>query len=607
MKRHNKSHTVISNMLFCLKSTKEYVPVLILWVVLSILTKLALPVIEMYLPKVVIDALTNGSSFQNLLTVVFVGALSLALTTAFSKLCEKYVYNYKVTMGSYYIHKISQKNLTTDYINHQNKEFLSLQQQSYDICSNNESVLRNIYYVWIAFFSGVLGFIVYTSILAELNIFIVLFLIISSAASYFLNKPITNWREKNNAERAKYSHKLGYIDTVCADIKSAKDIRLYSMASFLKGVYNENILKIENWYKRYSKLILKVTIANSSISLLREGIAYAYLIYRTARGEITVGDFVLYFSAITGFSVWMQNINSQYVEIKKSSVLVSKYRNYIDFPDEFKRESGVTTEKKLTKPCNIEIKNLKYKYPDTDKFILNGFNLTISPGEHIGIIGLNGAGKTTLVNLISGLCDPTEGEVLYDDIDVKEYNRLEYYKLFSAVFQEHSLLALTIEEAISETFGDNIDNEKLIKSLKIAGIYDKISSLPNDAKTKLDKSVNDNATAFSGGEIQKILLARALYKNAPVLILDEPTAALDPIAENKLYTAYHEITKGKTSIFISHRLASTRFCDRIVLINNGVIEEIGTHLQLLLKKGLYFEMFEAQAKYYRENEVQGNE
>ncbi|MFI3325227.1 MAG: ABC transporter ATP-binding protein [Clostridia bacterium] len=607
MKNQNKKYTTISNMLFCLKSTKEYLPKLLVWTFLSIIVQLALPIIEIYLPKIIIDELTNNDSLQPLLLVVLISTSLFAVFTAFSKLCDKYVYNNKVQMGSYYIHKVSQKNLSTDYTNYQNEDFLSLQQESYDMCGRNESVLINIYYIWITLLSSTLGFIVYTSILANLNFLIVIFLIISSLAIYFLNKPITNWTEKNNAQRAKYSHKLGYIDSVSSDIKSAKDIRLYGMAEHLKEIYNQNVLKIEIWYKKYSKLILKVVFANSSISLLREGIAYAYLIYITLNSEISVGQFVLYFSAITGFSTWLQNIITQFTQMNRTSMHISKFRNYLEFDENFKRENGININDKLSSPCTIEIKNVKYKYPNSDNLILDDMSLNIKKGEHLGIIGLNGAGKTTLVNLICGLTDPTQGEILYDKINIKDYNRSDYYKLFSAVFQNYSLLALSIEEVIAETTTENIDKNKLAECLKIAGIYERILSLPNGVKTKIDKSVNDNATDFSGGEIQKLLLARAIYKNSPILILDEPTAALDPIAENKLYNSYHEITKGKTSIFISHRLASTRFCDRIILINNGKIEEMGTHTELLANKAMYYDLFETQATYYRESVVDNNE
>lgn len=597
-----KKYTVLSNMLYCAKITKEYIPSLLLWVALSIAVKAAIPIFEMYIPKIVISEITSTKSWKSLIAVILAVTLLLALLSGLAKFCEKCVYHKKLLIGPHYIRKISSKGLTTDYANIETESFRVLQQESYQMCQNNESPLRNIYYIWITLFSSVLGFIFYSAILTQLNIVILLFLITTTAASYFISLNVTEWTEKNNSERTKYHHKLGYIDTVAEDIKSAKDIRLYRMEGWLQRIYNDNIQKIAQWYKQYDKLVLKTTLANSSLSLLREGVAYGYLIYLSVNNQISVGDFILYFSAITGFSGWLQNIIAQLVEMKRTSVFISKFRNFLDYPEIYKHEGGASAENKLKAPCKIELKNVCYRYLGAENDTLKNINLTIKPGEHIAIVGLNGAGKTTLVKLICGLIDPTDGEVLYDGVNIKEYNRVEFYRLFSAVFQQYSLLALSIDEIISETTSDMADNQRVEHCLKAAGLWERVSSLPNGTKAMYDKSVNDNAVAFSGGEIQKLLLARAVYKDAPVLILDEPTAALDAIAENRLYENYHDITLGKTSVFISHRLASTRFCDWIILINNGEIEESGTHTELLTQKGLYHTLFETQAKYYREDE-----
>lgn len=601
MKYKAKTYSTVSNMLYCMKCTQRHVKSLIVWVVLSILFKVAIPVLEMYIPKIVITQITTAVSWQGIVVVVLAVTLTLAILGAFAKLCERSILDKRNLMGSYYIHQISQKCLTTDYENRETESFITLQQESYQMCSTMESMLRTIYNVWINFFSGVIGFIFYSAILTQLNVFILLFLILTTSASYFLSSKVIKWTENNSGERARYHHKLGYVDTVAEDIKSAKDIRLYNMVDWLQGIYHDNIKKVAQWYKRYDKLVIKTSVANSSISLLREGIAYAYLIYGVFNNQIDVPNFILYFAAITGFSGWFSSIIGQLTEMKRVSTYVSKLRNFLDYPDNFKREGGISTADKLKAPCKIELKNVSYRYLGAEKDTLHNINLVIDCNNHIGIVGLNGAGKTTLVKLVCGLIDPTYGEILYDGVNIKEYNRIEFYKLFSAVFQQHSLLAVLIEEVIAEATADKVDNQRVKACLETAGIWDKISSLPNGVKSLYDKSVNDNAVDFSGGETQKLLLARAIYKDAPVLILDEPTAALDPIAENSLYEKYHDITLGKTSLFISHRLASTRFCDKIILINDGTIKEMGTHSSLLQNRGLYYNLFETQAKYYRDN------
>ena len=226
-----------------------------------------------------------------------------------------------------------------------------------------------------------------------------------------------------------------------------------------------------------------------------------------------------------------------------------------------------------------------------------------SPGEHLAVVGLNGAGKTTLVKLICGLTDPTQGQVLYDGVDIREYDRTQYYRLFSAVFQQFSLLPVTIEEIVSQVQTEQTDHARVQSCLETAGLWDKVKELPKGADSQFGKTVYDDGIDFSGGEVQKLLLARALYRAASILLLDEPTAALDPIAESALYENYNEISGGKTSVFISHRLASTSFCDRIILLENGEIREEGTHERLLEREGKYYHLFEMQAKYYREKKV----
>lgn len=220
-------------------------------------------------------------------------------------------------------------------------------------------------------------------------------------------------------------------------------------------------------------------------------------------------------------------------------------------------------------------------------------------GEKLAIVGLNGAGKSTLVKLICGLYDPTEGEVLLNGVDIREYNRQEYYRLFSAVFQQFSVLEVTLAENVAQT-DENIDWKRMGDCIEKAGLTDKVESLPQHYETHIGRKVFEDGIELSGGETQRLMLARALYKGGSIIVLDEPTAALDPIAENDIYMKYNEMTEGCTSVYISHRLASTRFCDRIIFLGEGNILEEGTHEELMQKGGNYAELFEVQSKYYKE-------
>jgi len=285
--------------------------------------------------------------------------------------------------------------------------------------------------------------------------------------------------------------------------------------------------------------------------------------------------------------------------LHKQSLDISTVRECLEYDEPFLFEGGAHIEPEQNRKYEIRLESVSFRYPEADKDTLTNINLTLHPGEKLAVVGLNGAGKTTLIKLICGFLDPTKGRVLLDGRDIREYNRRDYYTMFSAVFQNFSLLAGTIAANVAQD-SEGIDMERVKGCAEKAGLTGKIESLKDGYETYLNREVYEDAILLSGGETQRLMLARALYKDAPFIVLDEPTAALDPIAESEMYQKYNEMTGGKSSIYISHRLASTRFCDRIIMIMDGGIGEEGTHEELLAKGGKYAELFEVQSKYYRE-------
>ena len=279
---------------------------------------------------------------------------------------------------------------------------------------------------------------------------------------------------------------------------------------------------------------------------------------------------------------------------------MTSIREYLEIEEPFCFAGG----KQLPKAHSYELRleNVSFCYPKATKNTIDRMNLTVHAGEKLAIVGLNGAGKTTLVKLLCGLLDPTEGRVLLNGQDIRQLDRREYYRLFSAVFQDFSVLSASVAQNISQQ-AQGYDVEKINRCIEQAGLTEKISQLPQGIETKVGREVYEDGVLFSGGQTQRLMLARALYKDGGILLLDEPTAALDPIAENDIYLKYDEMSKGKTSLFISHRLASTRFCDRIIFLENGGICEEGTHEQLLQQGGGYAKLFEIQSRYYKEGKV----
>ncbi len=596
----DKKYPVMQNLAYCIRATKQGYPKLLVFCLLIILVNCLVPVITAFLPKVVIDEITEGRPLGRLLAVTAVLTGTLAVMGGLQKYLDKLVYWNKFKMNAWFLRLITRKGLTTDYRNQEDEHFRTLQNESFASCNGNFSYYAQIYDTMVLFFSNLLGFLAFAGILFALSPLLIVFLCGMTLISFFLNNRISKWIESNREEKAGYEHRMQYVVSAADDIRGAKDIRLYRMAGWLDRIYEENLKGLLGWYRRYTARVFGVSAADSALAVIREGVTYAFLLYLALNGKITVAEFVLYFNAVAGFSAWLSSMLGQITGVQRLNQSMNRFRSYLEYPEHYLREQGKPVGDRET-PKKIELRNVSFRYETDGKDVIRNLSLTLEPGEHLAVVGLNGAGKTTLVKLICGLTEATGGEVLYDGTDVREYNRDEYYQVFGAVFQDYSILPVTIEEIVAEDGSENADPERVNKCLEQAGLLEKIRSLPDGIRSKYDKAFWDDGINLSGGEIQKLLLARALYRQSPVILLDEPTAALDPVSENRLYETYDEVMQGKTTVFISHRLASTRFCHRIVLIGDGQILEEGTHEELLAKKGRYYELFETQAKYYREN------
>ena len=605
----DKKYRVRQNLAYCIRATRQGCPKLLAFCLLVILANCLLPVITAWLPKVVIEEITNGKPLQQLLLVTAVLTVALAVVSGMQKHLDRLIYWNKFKMNAFFLRQITRKGLTTDYRNQENEHFRTLQNESFASCNGNFSHYAQAYDAAVQFFSNLLGFLAFGGILLTLNPLLILFLCLTTLVSFLLNRRLSKWIEGSTEEKAGYEQRMQYVIRAADDSRAAKDIRLYRMAAWLDGIYEKNLRGLLGWYRRYTAKLFGVSAADSALVLVREGAVYAYLLYLALNSRISAAEFVLYFNVVAGFSTWLGSLLGQITVLQRLNHAINRFRSYLEYPESYLREGGMLPSDPAA-PKKIELRHVSFRYGEDGGDVIRDLSLTLEPGEHLAVVGLNGAGKTTLVKLLCGLTEPTEGTVLYDGTDIRQFNRDVYYQLFGAVFQDYSILPVTLEEIIAGEESENIDSARVETALKQAGLWEKTASLPEGVKSKYDKAFWDDGINLSGGETQKLLLARALYRRAPVVVLDEPTAALDPVSENRLYETYDEVMHGKTTVFISHRLASTRFCHRIVLMEHGRITEEGTHAELLAKKGRYSELFETQAKYYRENpagEVNGDE
>lgn len=448
--------------------------------------------------------------------------------------------------------------------------------------------------------ANVLCFVLFGTVISTLHPLILLFLVIGSLITLIPRRYQQNQDHKERDERNANAQKLGYLSWRLPNIlRAAKDIRIYNFIPFLEDRIHEVIGTHIRLLRRQQKHRNPSIYMNFTVGFFRDGLAYLFLIKGATDGSITIAEFILYFNAIAQLSGFIDSIIHYFGTIHEVVLGISDCITFFDEPHNILNQGpGIPIPK--GRPLCIEFRNVTYKYPKGETNILENISFCIQAGEKISLVGLNGAGKTTLTKLMCGLLLPDEGEILIDGHSIMEYNRDEFYTLFSILPQEYTILPTTIAENVAFCERKNIDEERLWSCLERADIDKKIRTLPKGIDTEMDKRYVADAVNFSGGEMQKLLLARALYHKSSIIILDEPTAALDPIAEDHMYQKYKDMTIGQTSIFISHRLASTRFCDRIYLLEGSHIIETGTHKELMDLAGRYRELFDIQSKYYRE-------
>lgn len=391
------------------------------------------------------------------------------------------------------------------------------------------------------------------------------------------------------------NRKFGYYFYQLANFAYGKDIRLYDSADMMGEKADNENRKMVNVWKNQMRDTRRNSWGMDFVNSLRDGASYFYLGYLAITKVITVGDFTMYTSAASNFFWSLYHIVEGIQEIMKRCSYLNEYIVFLKYPAKMVQgDKPVTTGDHV-----IEFKNVSFCYPRSDRYILKNVNLTIRSGEHLSVVGLNGAGKTTLIKLLCRLYDVSEGEILVDGCNIKEYSEAEYRSLFAVVFQDFQLFAFSLKENVALAQSNQADEKEIEKSLELSGVYDDAVKLEQGLNTMIYKSFDEKGTELSGGQKQKVAISRALYRNAPIIILDEPTAALDPVAEYEIYKKFDELVGGKTAVYISHRLSSCKFCDHIAVFADEQLKEYGTHDELVhLENGIYAKMFHAQARYY---------
>lgn len=557
-----------------------------------------------YAPKYVLSFIEDDLPFNTIIMYTVIICLIMMILDVISTTCyNSFEFEYRKTEG-YVEKKRMDKLFHTDFKNMESPDFLDYAQRAKTALNRGKGFHGVLYQSRNFIAQGTLMILSAALIGIQNLLMMIIFIVISfgivKISSFFTKRD----KIKFSDAMAPTWRKMNYLESTTKNFDFAKDIRLFNMSNAffnqLSGV-NETYKELNR--KHHNRMVLW-EVSLGSVLIVQKILMYTWLVYNVVTGAYQISDFVLYVGLVSTFHASVGYVNWIYSDMRTNSLMINDYRNFVDWKEDREtadEKDGYITEINLDK-FEFRFENVSFKYPGHDNYVLKNVNLTIKNGAKLAVVGVNGAGKTTFIKLMMKLYEPSEGRILLNDVDIKEYNREEYFKLFSPVFQNVECFAMPIYQNISFAEEDKTDMNKINEVLEQSGLSEKINSYEKGIHTNLLKIFDKEGIDLSGGEKQRLAMARALYKDGKVVILDEPTAALDALAEDRMYREFENMIYGKTAVFISHRLGSTRFCDKIAMFEDGTIVEEGTHEELMAKNGKYAYMFGIQSQYYDEKQ-----
>lgn len=606
----HKEFGIPGNIRYCFQNIKKYKPALILFIVLGVTMNSFVQVLGTFARKYVIDLvmLQSGSEEKDIIPLIKLIMVLLAVyivvwgLNSFSNNRSGYSFIY-VRMKM--ITERVAKALSMNYQNLENPKILDMHEKACRATGGNdegvEGMMRSFYDVLVQ----AMLLVISLSVVVVLDVRLVLLIIFISFLQYlFFRHTVKRDRKEVWDKLSPTWRRIDYMEHVTQDFSYAKDIRLFHMQDWILGKQYQVLAEKQEKMLHSRNLWIYNSIFAHGMSVLQNAAIYAVLILVFMGKGMTIGNFTLYLGLASTFASALTEVLNRAGDLKKNSLWVDDFRSFMELTDD--EESDCIPLPK-TNHYTFTFRNVSFRYEGAEDYALQNVNLTLKAGERLAVVGLNGAGKTTLIKLLLRLYDVTEGEILLNGINVNRFRRREYFALFAPAFQNVEIFAFPISENVSMKPPKATDRALAERYLGQAGLGDKLAELKDGVQTELLKVLHDDGVDLSGGEKQKLALARALYKEAPIIVLDEPTAALDALAEYRLYKNFDKMIGKKSAVYISHRLSSTRFCDNIAMFVAGKMVEYGSHEVLLAQKGAYAEMFEIQAQYYKDEEVQLNE
>ena len=598
----HKEYGVISNCRYIFEKFVKYRKSLILFIITGSIAAASMTYLWSFIGKLVIDMIEQQASSpdKDIKPLLYLTLITSAAELLFMWLNT--VSSMKMSVGFTYVRLMIikeriAKTLGMEYEALETPEMLDRLQKAKRATAGDWQGVQGMMTYMQVMGVQIISVTIAVAIMTTFNPWIILIIVVLSFAQFLFFDYIRK-KDKKEMWDAMMPHwrKLEYMENVTTDFSYAKDIRLFGMQKYLAkkqiDVYDE---ELRHWIKSRQYWIYNTIFAHG-ISLLRQLIIIGWLVYSVVFNGLSIGNFTLYTASAAAFSNAINEILQALSALRERSAHTDDYRSFMDIPsvDDKAQTIPIPPADKYT----FEFKNVSFKYRGQEKYALKNVNLTLHAGEKLAVVGLNGAGKSTFIKLLLRLYDVTEGCILMNGTDIRKFDRKEYYELFAPAFQDVMVFAFPVAENVSMKEPFNTDKAEAEKMLRLAGLGDKLDKLEKGVDTELLKVLYDDGV---GGEKQKLALARALYKKSKIIVLDEPTAALDALAEFRLYQSFNELVGDRTAVYISHRLSSTRFCDRVAMFKDGEMVEIGTHDSLMEADGAYADMFRVQAQYYVED------
>ncbi|MGN0587362.1 MAG: ABC transporter ATP-binding protein [Oscillospiraceae bacterium] len=549
-----------------------------------------------FILKEIIDVLTDGADISSILTLLAVWFLVDSAGLAVHIALENFFYTRFVRVSGAVQRELMEKARLMDLkcydIPEYYDDFVIAASQSEDM------VLKGIMSV-ARIAASILTMLIAGTMIVIMNPVIAIFPIIGFIINIITRFIITKLEYQYSIEKAKINRKADYSKRVFYQPEYAKEIKLTGIEEALMEQYDEAIAEERKMALKYSLKILPPTLINwiCTFTLCQFFAVPVYLAYLAIEKQsIRLGDVASLKNATNRIKSCLDGMNYALVDFQTVGQYAEKFRRFMEY--EINIEGCKGTEPVPEDDCTLELKNVSFKYKDSEKYVLRNVSMTVRRGEKLALVGENGAGKSTLIKLIMRLYDVTEGSITFGGVDIRRLDTKEYRRKIGTVFQDFQIYGATLAENVKTDHVDVTDRDKVIAALKRADLGSKLEKLPDGIDIELTKEFSDSGIMLSGGEAQKAAIARMFMRDMPIAILDEPSSALDPIAEYRLNRSMLDNAENQAVILISHRLSTTKDADRIILLENGSIAESGTHSELLAKRGTYAKMWNVQAEKY---------